>query len=188
MYEKIRGRDETGRLVTAGYRWDEPRENVKMLVLFAAIFDFMGGIYVLIALAFVNDKGPWIAGLLICVGIYAALHLVMKRFGVRPRAVIFRADGTTSLPFGIPWFRNYHSLGAHLENIVSIEAGSVRGKDEVALFTRGGDIVTLSHFLHPENAHRVAVQLTSALKELREDMASAGQAVREDRHERSVID
>lgn len=188
MYEKIRRRDASRRLAASGYRWGEPRENVKMLVLVAASLNVMAALCVLIALAFMTNKAPWIAGLLICVAIYGALVLVIQRFGFRPRAVIFCADGTTTLPFGIPWFRKHRALRDHHEAIVSIEAGSVRGKDEVAIFSREGSIITVSRFLHPEDAHRVAVQLTAALKELREDLASAGKPVHEDRRERSVID
>ncbi len=63
-------------------------------------------------------------------------------------------------------------------NIASIEARSDGGTHAyVTTYSRSGDVTYVAGHLHPDNAHKVAVQLTLALAELRESMASPGEAM-----------
>lgn len=170
-WKPIRERDVDGRLMAAGVQWTEMRKSAFGLYITVANLSLMGSVGGCAHQQMFRDSNGgvvalWLLGL--CVMCVVAARLSLGRM----RALIFRADGTTSAPFGFAYYSSrYRAMSGTNANLVSIEARSDGGADAyVAVYSRNGDVTYVAGHLHPDNAHRVAVQLTLALAELRESL------------------
>ncbi len=100
----------------------------------------------------------------------------------QPRTLIFHRDGSTTIPWGLSTASaRLRSLSTPHSQIVSIEAEQVvfpKGDDSttythgVRLVYGNGHIDHIAKNLEPDDAHLIAVRLTQALMELREEMAN----------------
>jgi hypothetical protein len=164
-WQPLRERDVDGRLLAAGVRWSENRGVAEALCLSLAVLVCMAG-----------------AGTILVSGIGGALVLGLGiwlwrssfRIAGCKRELVFHRDGGMKAPLG---FAHYHEscreILGHNADIVSIEmrkegAGDIR----VVMFFRSGDVVHAAGSLLPDEAHKIAVQLTLALAELREDLGN----------------
>lgn len=92
------------------------------------------------------------------------------------RNLAFFRDGTILAPHGTAFSSERFEFAKPYTQIVSIEAVTlIQGEaaqtaiytEGVALYTRGGDKITVAESLTKREAHKVAVQLTLAVQELR---------------------
>lgn len=171
----IRDYGADGRLAAAGYAWGEP----DALRLAAALAVYAAGLGVTL---FGVDvlKTSMLFGVPVLVtglGLFVAAYAVYQhRF--RPRSLIFEADGRMSAPQRLPefWWPRYEIRGHH-DQVVRIAAVEERRPDgsgmeyRAAIYFRSGNIVRVSGPVHRDDAHKIAVQLTLALEELRDALA-----------------
>lgn len=173
----IRCHDESGRLVAAGVDWTEYRVGFIWLVAVPAALLllpltplFVG----MLATGFATGLTALFIANVVSVG---ALIWVANRSGVRTRSAVFHADGTISVPQGLPVQPRIKALSFPHTEVTSIEqmqAGQIAKDVPVSfidVFGREGDHVTLGHNLRPQVCHRAVVQLTKALAEIREAIA-----------------
>ena len=163
----IRERDADGRLTAAGLQWTEQRCLAFGVPIQVGTWALLGGIAALHAGA--SGPGWTMLGLTACTT--AFIRLVPGR----TRALIFHDDGRTSAPFGFAHHpRRYREVSGTNANVASIEARG-QGSDPhyVAMYSRSGEVAYVAGRLEADNAHKVAVQLTLALAELRESMAGS---------------
>jgi hypothetical protein len=166
----IRERDADGHLVAAGVEWAEERDIA--LAGFWVVGCILGPIGACALMFHVVDKGGLVFGL-VCLGLLACLIVCARRLPGRTRALVFHEDGSTSAPYGFAHApRSHRRITIHNADFVSIEAQGHPAMCDVVLFTRCGETVYVAGWLHRDSAHKVAVQLTLALAELRE---SAGE-------------
>lgn len=166
-WHPIRERDENGDLLAAGLQWAEERDvALAGYWLAGAVLLFVGTAALLLWLA---GKGGLLL-VLACFGVVAWLIVSARRLPGRTRALVFHQDGSTSAPYGFNHYHHSHRhITGHNSNFVSIEArGQGSTMCDVVLFTRCGETVYVAGWLHRDSAHKVAVQLTLALAELRE--------------------
>ena len=165
-WQPLRERDADGRLVAAGVRWSEHRELAQAGCLSLAVLVCMAGAGTFL----VSGMG---GALVLGLGIW--LWRCSFRLSGRQRELLFRPDGSMKAPLGFAHYQeSCREILGHNADIVSIEmrkegAGDIR----VVMFFRGGDVVHAAGSLLPDEAHKIAVQLTLALVELREDMYSS---------------
>jgi len=165
-----------GDLRAAGYQWEEPTD-IRLLLFLG--FAAAGTIGVMLCIdAFITiHRDPLRFAAMICFTAPAFFFAYYFHVEGRPRSLIFHANGSIEMPEGVPgfWFREW--IGGHHECIVSIERVVDDGRNgsgkeyRAALYSRGGDVVRITGPVHPDMAHRVAVQLTKALQELRSSEA-----------------
>jgi hypothetical protein len=169
----IREYDASNNLVAAGYEWGEPDD--RRLILFLGLAAGSLGLAVL-GIDLVTKS--WAAVPALCGAAAAAWasYEVYKRRR-RTRSLIFRCDGSIDAPHRLPdflWPR--YQVGGHHEHIASIgqlvdhEPGGKR-QNRTALYAKNGNIVRVTGDVHPDIAHRVAVQLSAALQDIRDTMA-----------------
>lgn len=165
----IRERDADGRLIAAGLQWTEQRRLAFGLLMQFGTWALLGGVAALLAGA--SGPGWTMLGLTVC-----AMAIARLTPG-RTRALIFHDDGRTSAPFGFAHHpRRFREVSGSNANVVSIEArGQGNEPHYVAMYSRSGDVAYVAGRLEVDNAHKVAVQLTLALAELRESLARSMQ-------------
>lgn len=171
----IREYDAHNNLVAAGYEWGEPDRLRLILVLAAAAL----ALVLALSGAELIEKNASASGIavfgLAAVCAWAAFAIYKRRF--RTRSLIFRDDGTIDAPHRLPDFTwpRYRVDGHHRDigNIGQLVDHDPDGKREhrTALYAKNGNIVRVTGDVHPDIAHKVAVQLTAALHEIRETMA-----------------
>ena len=159
----IRERNDEGTLCGSGYQWDEQRLSRQ----FASAAAPAAGVIVGIGIV---PQHPALGFLALVFGL-ALLTAVFHR-RVRERVVIFLRDGEISTPHGTPqrFFRS--RLSFNHDAIASIELTSDCEGFGVMLFTTEGQSVLLSQRMHKADARFVAVQLSKALREMRESLST----------------
>jgi hypothetical protein len=189
-WHPIRSRDEDGHLMAAGVQWTERREvaEIGWTLLVIACFGTAVGVLVSFAMTGATPTGVWTIAALIVACVYCVYRAC--RVPGRRRALIFHRDGRTTAPFGFAHYRRrFRELSAHNAEFVSIEArGQQEAGSDVLVFTRCGDVVYAGGRLDPDHAHKVAVQLTLALSELRESMSGANRTGNETTKEPALIE
>ena len=178
----LEDRDADGSIEAAALQWTEVNAWFEALMLFVAIAAFIGGVVTLFG------GNPWVPRTPLSIG--CSLFLLVSPFLLlssavlgTPRALVFHRDGRISAPLGFSSYpRSFKRVTGTLADVVSIEARqtvrSAQGAQAtrthgVVLFKRNGDIAYVASQLHPDSAHKLAVQLTHALVALREDIMSA---------------
>lgn len=182
----VEERDDDGRIAGIGARWTEARTWCEAAVhAVGGVFFFasaMTGIGSLVLLAFAPGLGVVglaAAGLLLAVS-YHVFWLGWRVPG-RRRELTFWRDGGTCAPWGLSTVEldDDDEIGLPQSDILSIEAEQCvkPAKDDQTIYTHGvvifydsGHVVHIAHKLAPDQAHRLAVSLTTALAELRRDM------------------
>jgi hypothetical protein len=152
-------------LIEAGYRWDQFR--ILEMLGFGAL-----GVGVLVLAPFMHAGHSPEAGVATAAAgfaMLAGLAWVVKR----PRMIVFTRDGRVLAPNGIAdrfWVRN---LGP-IADVSSIELTSSCRDFGVVLFTTEGRTILLAERMRKADARLVAVQLTKALHEMRQSLATIG--------------
>jgi hypothetical protein len=189
-------------LDATGVEWTESRDGIEGLIFVLMMAGMVSGALVLFFTpAFGSDW--WKAA---CVGLALMSSYRWARgmeIAGTPRQLLFHRDGSIAAPLGFAAYAAKHrSVTGHHDNIASIEARHMAFKGSstpnthgVVLYSRDGDIADVAMHLLPDDAHKVAVQMTLALTELREDLASGttGQGRRQAQstargHSRPVVD
>jgi hypothetical protein len=181
-WRTVREHDADGRLREAGAEWREERAAVASALLVLIIVNF---IMLMLALIIMLLSGEGQVVVLALLAIIAISVRTMRTMRGRRRALIFHRDGRTSAPHG---FAHYHRrvreiTGTHAE-FVSIEARGPEFSSSVLIFTGSGGVIYAGRHLHHDDAHRIAVQLTIALRELRESIGRETRPQETDRKNR----
>lgn len=178
--QRVETRTAEGILEAAGVAWTERREGLHALGRMLIFLSFVVGLFVVFLGTPMNEEW-WIPagiGLALMVPIFWIEKLPIEG---TPRELLFYRDGSTEAPYGLAFYPRHTSVSGHHADLVSIEARSVATNQQaqhtnhthgVVLFKRNGDMTYAAKCLHPDEAHKVAVQVMLALTELREDMAS----------------
>ena len=165
--EPIRIRDAGGRLVAAGARWSEHRDFAEAGCLALAVLVCLAGAGALVVSLI--DGSPAIVGLLLLgLGIWLARRSV--RIAGSTRELVFDREGGMKAPLGFAHYQAYcREITGHHADIVSIETRNQGAGDlRVVMYFRSGNVVYAAGRLQRDEAHRLAVQLSLALAELRE--------------------
>lgn len=160
---RIRRHDANGSLMEAGYQWDQLRLIEKL---------GLGGAGTsLIVAAPVMYVGHSPQGGFACLAAGLALLAILIALQKWPRIVMFTRDGSILTPHGLPgrpFLRREDFLHT---DVVSVELTRDCRDYGVVLFTSEGRSVLLAERMFKADARLVAVQVTKALREMRESMA-----------------
>ena len=181
--QRIDERDNAGQLTATGVEWTERSLRLEAgmkLLLFVGLLVAVPAVAATFMLAI--SKGLWA---LVPAAIAAVAfspffwhHRVTGKG--KPRSLIFRRNGTVSAPYGLPNWPKVREISGQQTDVVSFEAGQTLSNLEVQytdyshgvlLYKRDGDMVVVAKHLHPSEAHKVAVQLSIAIAELRAALA-----------------
>jgi len=166
----VRERDIRGQLTAAGYCWAERFEDILPALAGPSAIAIVIGVAQLFnhTATWMTALGPIIFG---CIGLPLSVW-----FSVLERAVIFERNGRIAFPhgtFGSFWKRAFYRPHQDIASIeVTPQNYHGRSRFSVALFTVHGETWIVSGNLSNAQARLVAVQLTRALKELRDSMAT----------------
>lgn len=161
-HSPIRKRDPEGRLVESGYKWDQMR---------LPHYLFFGAMAIISAcLAAQNIATARLDAAIAAFGFLGFAALVYCAAG--PSIVAFCADGRVLTPNGVRWRFWVEALDFPHHQIASIELASECQDYGVVFFTTGGRTVLISERLRKADARLVVVQLTNALREMRESLAT----------------
>ena len=160
----IRDHDGNGRLIAAGYQWDE-FPHMWLLFIGAVL---VSSIY----LCVVNSRMGGVAAALPFVISGAASIAVGTWFWECRRTIVFRRDGSVLAPNGLPNRIGVRRMRIDSAAIASIEVTRECEGAGVAIYPVDGETFAISHKLKNPAARLVAVQLTRALRELRESMST----------------
>jgi hypothetical protein len=179
----LEDRNADGSIEATALQWTEVNAWFETLMLFVAIAAFIGG-----GVVTLFGGNPWIPRTPFSIG--GSLFLMVSPFLLlssavlgTPRALVFHRDGRIAAPLGFSSYpRSFKHVTGTLADIASIEARQTVRPTQgtqttrthgVVLFKRNGDIAYVASRLHPDSAHKLAVQMTHALVALREDIMSA---------------
>jgi hypothetical protein len=162
----IRERDDDGRLIAAGFTWLEPVEviSIPFSVLALALFLMAGG-------AASDAETP--TGAAVALGLAAfACILICILCGWINRGIAFTREGRVSVRGG--WINRLEMLWSIKEHagIASIETVKTHRGTAVVIYTAWGGTFPVTDALSESEARFVAVQLTIALREIRESISS----------------
>ncbi|MBX9865079.1 MAG: hypothetical protein K2Y42_20245 [Hyphomicrobium sp.] len=160
----IRVRDEQGTLHVSGYQWREIPLYVFFLIGTAGAASF--GLFVL---RFTVDgfwiASPYLLAMWLSIGLFEGLWDYV-------RVIEFWQHGAIKSSNGLPNRFGARQLPFDQDAIASIEVtGECEGAG-VAIYTVEGETIIVGHRLRTVDARRVAVQLTKALRDMRESMAT----------------
>jgi hypothetical protein len=162
----IRERGEHGELTAAGFKWSEP-----MLWVFQ-IFGtggFLLGFYWMMCLA--DRRTPSEFTTMVFLGMIGCMAACVI-LGSVDRGIAFERNGRISNRGGwVNWLDLVGSIKEHAD-IASIEVTKTEQGAGVAIFTTWGGTVMLSQGLSEPAARLAAVQLTIALREMRESLTT----------------
>lgn len=161
----IRERDAQGRLIAAGFGWLEPVEVIQIPFALGALALFF------CACAAASSAAPREAAIMFGIAALACVVIVVL-FGSIDRGIAFTQDGRVSVRGG--WINRLELLRTVKEHaaIASIETiRTHRGSGVVVLTSWGGTFIFADGLEEPA-ARLVAVQLTIALRELRDSLTS----------------
>lgn len=172
LVEAIREYDRQGRLAEAGAVWrEESRFGFGLLVIESIVC--VGGFFYAIALVQGGRYGLeplWLAAasvvgfVLVCRG---AVESCLPK-----RVLMLRRDGTAYVTRGIPYDRRAGDLAWTQDIFRSIEVRKTREHGfAVDIHTSEGDAIMIGWKMSVGTARKLAVQLTKALRELREATA-----------------
>ena len=164
-HRPIRERDASGVLIAAGYRWDQYR--ILEMTGFGAFATIM---LILAPVMYANHSPP--AGVA-CAAAGLAMLMGLAWVVKHPRIIVLTRDGRVRAPNGITgrfWVRDLGSIA----EVASIELTSSCRDSGVVLFTTEGRTILLAESMRKVDARLVAVQLTKALHEMRQSLASVG--------------
>jgi hypothetical protein len=171
----IREHDIDGKLVAAGYQWGEQNE----FILYLSTGLMLAAVGIAIISFLVMDTH--VLGGLLLIGGSALLGYVsykLSKIVFRPRSLIFELGGGMRMPHGVPEFWRLRAIDGHHGKVGTIEKirdegshGEPRSVHRVAIFGKEGRIMRVSKALHPDDAHLVSVQLTTALQDIRDEIA-----------------
>lgn len=172
-WQPIRERDAEGTLIAAGVQWTELRMAAQVTCGIVVMLSFMGGVAAWLAGEVLKAEDTGMTALTffaICGGALVG----GRRMRGTVRSLVFQRDGRILAPLGFAHYpARFREVDGHIDNIVSIEARGQGLTDcSVVMFARCGDIAYVAGRLHQDSAHKVAVQLTLALAELRESLAA----------------
>lgn len=179
---RIEKRTADRRIARVGVEWTENRERADNLIFALMLLSVMaGGVVLFIVTGFVKAKLVSAGiGLLLMSAPFWAVRINVKG---KPRQLVFERDGRMLAPLGFQTYANWcKSIDGTIADIVSIETRNLAERANgngsihtysVVLAKRDGTIVYVARHLLPDEAHKVAVQLNIALKDLRDDLATA---------------
>ena len=172
--KRIVKKDNSGRIVAIGVEWTEFNMWADALRALACGVCLIVGVAMTLggALATVSH-GAWF--FLVFPGLaIGGFSQAMPEFDIRrtPRSLIFHRDGRVEAAHGFGYWPKAREMSQPHSEIVSIEARAIDWYEapfqyDVAVFRRDGDIVHVARLLRADEAHKVAVQLTHALAEIR---------------------
>lgn len=168
MGPAIREHDSERRLIATGYQWDEHSHAQLLLAVATAVSAFY--------LCIVNYPIHGLKGALpfaatVSVSTWAVLWMWFQR-----RTVMFHRDGAVLTPYGRPNKLGARRLRIHHASIASIEVTNECDGNGVAIYSVEGDTYIVGHRLRAPDARLVAVQLTKALRDMRESLATVHSA------------
>jgi len=167
-WRTVREHDADGRLAAAGAEWTEERAAVASTLLVLVVISF---IMLGFALIIMMLSGEGQAVVLALAAIIAISVRAMRTMRGRRRALVFHRDGRTTAPHGFAHYpRRFTEITGTNAEFVSIEARGPEFGANVLIFTQSGGVFYAGKHLHHDDAHRVGVQLTLALRELRESL------------------
>lgn len=180
--ERLEERSADGRLAAVGVRWTENRNWLDGIVISLLALSAMASIapFTIAILMSLHAGSPWWVPAMIGGAMFLPASLIDKlRFPGKPRELWFRRDGTMPVPLGFhAYLGRPHAVSGNHADVVSIEARPPQGSEpgryphSVVFYKRQGAITYVAMKLAADEAHEVTVQLTHALRELREDMTS----------------
>lgn len=170
-FTPIRERDKSGVLIRSGFEWSERRDSTFIPFLSGLLISALPVLYGLLLIF--ADKP---LGYPVFIGSVFIMWLCWR--GIRhgtslSRSLVFGADGAIDTPRGLPGFPKLRRWEMQHSDIVSIEAKMNMGNSMVELFKRGGGRELLAQKLLADDARLVAVQLTTALNEMRAAIGGA---------------
>lgn len=136
----------------------------------AAIFIVLVGVWC------IHWYGNW---LVLLAGIGLCTFIVRYMTGPLPkRGVVLKRNGQILVPYGTPVNAKWRSLKARQQDVVGFEIGPAFGgmqndwTSTVQAVTQSGVTVTLSKFLHREEAREIVVGLNLALAQMRRSVGN----------------
>lgn len=162
----IREHDEDGLLRAAGYKWSEPA--LWVFQIFGTAGFVLAG-YWLMCLA--DRRTPSEFTTLVFLGMIGCM-VACAILGSVDRGIAFERNGRISNRGGwVNWLDLFGRIKEHA-HIASIEVTKTEQGAGVAIFTTWGGTVMLSEGLSEPAARLAAVQLTMALREMRESLTT----------------
>lgn len=181
--EPVREYDSDGNLGATGARWSEDR--ILIFLVTTPLMAFLQLlILIVVALGLYFSKGDY-SVLIMMVTVMSAvtwwIWCLLEHFATRDAMFIFHADGTMEVPTGLPYRKRPKFVEGDHANIVSIEARKNNNEEqhkmgwgyEVCLYVTNGNIIRVATCLMADEAHRVAVLLTAALRAMRQSQTTA---------------
>ena len=174
--EPIREFDADGRLTGAGLCWNEMR------LWLCHVCGF--GVVIAIIMIIIGIAARMAGGMDLFLVEPAIVLLVLacglpSVYGRRARMVVFERGGGMATPNGFPGYRKRMCVDGHWSWIRSIERVQFSQTIwRVNIYFSGGEIVCLAHPTAMSEAHKIVVQLTRALDEMRKAEHQGG-AVRQ---------
>lgn len=164
-YRVIRERDAQGRLIAAGFSWLEPVEVIQIPFGLGALA------LAFCAVAAASSSAPREAAIMIGMAALACV-VILVLFGTIDRGIAFTDNGRVSVRGG--WINRLELLRTVKEHaaVVSIETIKTHRGSGVVVFTSWGGTFIFTDGLEEPAARLVAVQLTIALREMREALTS----------------
>lgn len=171
-------------VVATGVAWSEVNPWVEglsglrdVLIAVVGIVVMTGGIFAAIA------QGPaWLILAAGGIGLIIYAHVSQPfEFGRRPRALIFHRDGRVEAPQGFPFFERTREMSRPHGEIASIEARQIVTGEAakltayrygVVVYLRSGGVIYVARRLDEFEAHKVAVQLSLALGDIRHELGN----------------
>jgi hypothetical protein len=178
--QRVETRTAEGRVEASGVTWTERREGLHAVARVVILSSFIVGFFILF-LGTPMAKDWWKP---VAMGLaLIAPFLWIEKLPIEGtlRQLLFYRDGSIEATFGLAFYPRHTSVSGHHADLVSIEARSVATRQQaqhtnhthgVILFKRNGDMTYVAKHLHPDEAHKVAVQMMLALTQMRDDMAS----------------
>lgn len=172
LVRAIREHDRAGCLINAGAEW---REESRFGMYETAILGMVcvGVFFYSIALVHGGRYGLqplWLTA--VCVAGFVFVCRDAVDTCLPRRAIFFRRDGSVYVPRGIPFDRRAGELGWTQDIFRSIELRKTREHGfAVDIHTSEGDAIMIGWKMSEAAARKLAVQLTKALRELREAIA-----------------
>lgn len=138
------------------------------------IFAIIYGIPALLFAMFVKGGAFLYPFAAVCAVVAFGCVVIFRRWGARPRAMLFHADGRVTVPHGVPFYPRCTKLNAPHVSFATIEMRRwADGEHGVSVYTRDGDTIAGARGLDEWQARKIVVQLTCALHALRDDTAAS---------------
>lgn len=151
-------------LYISGYEWREFPPFVFVGVAAVTLFAIGTALHLFLASRFL-DSTPFFVVAIVGIGVFEWL------WDYR-RVVLFWRDGTIETPNGLPDRVGMRELPVNHRAIASIELTRECRGTGVVIYTIEGESIVVGHKLRTADARKVAVQLTKALHQLRDSIAT----------------